>query len=474
MPTQSDPAALDRLRQFDGDRRAEPPRDRPVDRPRNDRPQPRPDQLDQSSGSGELAASVFVPGLPSIRRHPMLGIVLFLVGVAGPLVLAAWVAANKDDLVGFALDPQFLLAVTLVAVGAVLVRLLAVAEVFAAHRRSPGIAGRAVFASILVLALGMPAYWVAYRAYEARSVVADVFAGGSDEPIFVPTAPAVDQSAYTNVLLFGGDAGPGRWGLRTDTMILVTVHRESGRTALVSIPRNLTRLQFPPDTPLAATFPNGFDDLANAVFPYVSTNEDLMGAYGRDGLQAEAVALSEAIGYSLDIEVDDFALVNMQGFTDVIDAVGGVTLELGSTVELPPTIPGERELPPSIGPGPVDMDGALAIAYVRTRYADSDYQRMGRQRQLLAALGSQVSATEAITGFSGVTSVLDESMRTSLSSGEFSDLLDRLGDNSAIQESVGLIPPLIEPGSPDYGQIRTIIAGVQSAMATGNASGYAN
>jgi LCP family protein required for cell wall assembly len=301
-----------------------------------------------------------------------------------------------------------------------------------------------------------------------------VFAGGSDEPLYVPSAPSVDQRAYTNVLLFGGDAGPGRWGLRTDTMILVTVHRDSGRTALVSIPRNLTRLQFPPGTPLATTFPNGFDDLANAVFPYVSTHEDLMTAYGRDGLQAEAVALSEAIGYSLDIEVDDFALVNMQGFTDVIDAVGGVTLELGSSVDLPPTIPGERELPPSIGPGPVDMDGALAIAYVRTRYADSDYQRMGRQRQLLAALGSQVSATEAITGFGGVTDVLDDSMRTSLSSGEFSNLLDRLGDNSAIQESVGLIPPLIEPGNPDYGQIRTIIAGVQSAMATGNASGYAN
>jgi LCP family protein required for cell wall assembly len=463
MNSTRDPAALERLRQFD----------ERVDRREPSRPTPPPTELDQTSGSGELAASIFVPGLASIRRHPVVGIFLFVVGVAVPLVLMAWAYANRDDLVGFALDPQFLMIVVVVALAAVAVRLLAIVEVWGAHRRSAGIAGRSVFAAVVVLALGVPAYWVAYRANVARGVVAEVFAGGSEEPLFTPTAPSVDQSAFTNVLLFGGDAGPGRWGLRTDTMILVTIHRESGRTALVSIPRNLTRVQFPPGTPLAGTFPNGFDDLANAIFPYVSTHDDLMAAYGRDGLQAEAVALSEALGYSLDIEVDDFTLVNMKGFSDVIDAVGGVTLELTTAVELPPSPPGEPPVPESIGPGFVEMDGPLATAYVRTRYADSDYQRMGRQRQLLAALGSQVSATDAITGFGSITGVLGDSMRTSLSSGEFSDLLDVLGDNSAIQESVGLIPPLIQPGSPDYGQIRTIIAGVQSALATGNPSGYA-
>ena len=162
-------------------------------------------------------------------------------------------------------------------------------------------------------------------------------------------------------------------------MILVSIHEASGRTALVSIPRNLTRLRFPPGTPLAERFPDGFDDLANAVFTYVNTREELVEHYGADGLQAEAVALSGALGYSLDVEVDDFALVNMQGFADVIDAVGGVTLELSQSVPLPPD-PGGEPLPPSIGPGMIDMDGPLAVAYARSRSADSDYQRMGRQR----------------------------------------------------------------------------------------------
>ena len=469
MNRPSEDAALDRLRRFDS------PNSSPnttAEMPSSARPSPPPDQLDQNSGTGQLFASVIVPGLASMKRRPVLGLVLFVVGVLLPFVLLAWVYANRGDLVGFALDPRFLLIVTASALGAVVVRLVAIGEVFHAHRRSPGIAGRTSVAAVLVLALGLPAYWVAFQANEARSVVADVFAGGSDEPLFVPVGAAANQDDFTSILLFGGDAGPGRWGLRTDTMILVTIHEPTGRTALVSIPRNLTRVQFPPGTPMADAFPNGFDDLANAIFPYVSTRDELMAAYTRDGLQAEAVALSEALGYSLGVEVDDFALVNMQGFTEVIDAVGGVTLDLASSIELPPSLPGERALPSSIGPGAVDMDGAMAIAYARSRYADSDYQRMGRQRQLLAALGSQVSATEALTGFGSVTGVLDDSMRTSLSSSEFSRLLDRLGDNQAIQESVGLIPPLIEPGNPDYDQIRTIIAGVQNAMATGNPSGY--
>lgn len=119
------------------------------------------------------------------------------------------------------------------------------------------------------------------------------------------------------------------------------------------------------------------------------------------------------------------------------------------------------------------MDGAMAIAYARSRSADSDYQRMGRQRQLLAALGSQISPTDAAAAFGAVTGALDDSMRTSLSAGEFDTLLDRLGQNSAIMESVGMTPPLVTPGSPDYNEISMIVAGVQQALIDAVPSGYA-
>ena len=423
----------------------------------------------------EMAISIVLPGASASQRSPVVGAALFTVGVVLPAIVAVRTYVGRDDLIGLTLDPTYLLVVAVLGLAAVIARLLAIAEIANEHSDSRGIGNQTAVATLVVLALSVPVLWVAYRANEARGVVANVFASSDGEPLFVPTGGGgPDPELVETILLFGGDAGPGRWGLRTDTMILVTVHKSSGRSALVSIPRNLTRLQFPPGSPLAATFPNGFDDLANAVFPYVSTRPELMEHYGSSGLQAEAVALSQAIGYSLDVQIDDFALVNMQGFTEVIDAVGGVTLELGASVPLPPSLPGERPLPPSIGPGFVEMDGALAIAYARSRSADSDYQRMGRQRQLLAALGSQVSASEALGGFSKVTGVLDDSMRSSLSSNAFSRLLDRLGDNTGVLESVGLIPPLIEPGSPDYAVIRQIIDAIQIAVVSGTPSGYVN
>jgi LCP family protein required for cell wall assembly len=455
MSNQTDAPALDRLRRFEN----------------GQRPAPQPAAQAGSPG-GQMAASILLPGLPTIRRVPLLGVLLFTIGVAVPIVLAAWVLSKRDDIVALALEPRFLTTVTAVGCAVVLTRLLAVAEVAHAFRRTSGIAGRTVVATLVVLAMAVPVLLLSLRANQARTMVASVFGDGGPA-LYEPQKQAVDPGAVTNILLLGGDAGPGRWGLRTDTMILVSINDATGRTALVSIPRNLTHLQFPPGSPLAAEYPNGFDDLANAVFPHVSTSPDLMEYYGTSGRQPEAVALSEAIGYSLDVNIDDYALVNMQGFTTIIDAVGGVTLDLSESVPLPPSIPGEHPLPSSIGPGQVEMDGATAIAYARSRSADSDYQRMGRQRQLLAALGSQISPKEAISGFGSVTGALEDSMRTSLSAGEFASLLDTLGDNSAIGESVGLVPPLIQPGHPDYAQIRTIIDAVERFVVTGEPSGYA-
>lgn len=429
--------------------------------------------VDQPTGSviGQMAISIVLPGAAALRRSIVIGGVLLIVGVVLPIVVAVRTYTQRGNLIGIALDPTFLSYIVGLGLAVVVARLAAIAEIANAFRASKGIGLRTTVATLLVLVLGSPALWAAYQANQARAVVSNVFASGDGESLFVPTS-GVDADSVKTILLLGGDAGPGRWGLRTDTMILVTVHEVSGRTALISIPRNLTRVQFPPGSPLAAAFPNGFDDLTNAIFPYVSTRPDLMEYYGANGLQAEAVALSQALGYSLDVEIDDYALVNMQGFTEVIDAVGGLTLELGGRVPLPPSLPGERPLPAEIGPGFVEMDGAMAIAYVRSRSADSDYQRMGRQRQLLAALGSQVTAAEALSGFVKVTGVLDDSMRTSLSSNEFNDLLDRLGDNSSIQESVGLVPPLVEPGSPDYAVIKQIVDAVQAAVVAGTPSGY--
>lgn len=450
----------------------------------------------------QLAGSVLFPGLPMVRRAPVAAVSLFVLGVALPIGLAITVVVNRERIIGIALDRNFLLAIAVLAVVAVIVRFAAVAEVAHLFGGTRFIRSKVSVASLVVAAMGVVAVWVAVLGLEARAAIAEVFGEGSDTPVSavagstgaadlfttsdededldtnIPDAVEPDEEeessrSVDNILILGADSGAGREGVRTDTMMLVSVHAVSGRTSIISIPRNLARLQFPEGTPLGDRYPNGFDGLANALFTTVSGSAELSEKYGAYGFDAEPIALASGIGHSLDVQIDDFVLIDMTGFAGVIDAVGGVTVELCQSVSLPPSLPGEEPVEPLIGPGQIDMNGVTALAYARTRYADSDYERTGRQRQLMAALGSQVSIVDALQAFATVTKVLDESLRTSLTADEFDRMLRRLGENSSIVESVGLVPPLVEPGRPDYEQLQEIVADVRRAIVTGEPSGYA-
>jgi polyisoprenyl-teichoic acid--peptidoglycan teichoic acid transferase len=423
---------------------------------------------------GELGWAVIAPGITTARRFRLLGWVLAALGVVLPLAVVVWLLVERNAVVGLVLSERFLFVAMTAAAAVVLARLVAVTEVALSLRRAGRrLGGETFVAYSVVLLLAVPVAWGVMRAEQARDLVNSVFSGGSSEPLFAAPSQVSSPKGITNVLLLGGDAGPGRWGLRTDSMILVSIDKASGRTALISIPRNLTRLQFPPGSPMNQRYPNGFDDIANAVYPRVTTSAELMEAYERSGLQPEAAALAEGIGYSLGVPIDDYVLVNMQGFLELIDAVGGVTVDVEGTVPLPPTLPGgKRPIPESVGPGMVAMDGTLAIAYARSRYADSDYQRMQRQRQLLSALSQQVSVTDAARRFPSISSALNDMLRTSLTPGEFADLVDALGGDGSVTESVGLAPPIVQPGNPDYAEISRIVAEVQRAIVSGEPSPY--
>ena len=62
-----------------------------------------------------------------------------------------------------------------------------------------------------------------------------------------------------NVLLLGGDSGAGRWGLRPDSMTIASIDAETGRTVLISLPRNMTNFPFVKGSVMRKQFPHGFD-----------------------------------------------------------------------------------------------------------------------------------------------------------------------------------------------------------------------
>ena len=420
--------------------------------------------------TGAVIMALVLPGAPSFLRRRVMSWLLLFTGVLVPVAAVVVGFVRRDRITNLVLDTTILLIVQIVCALFVVSRLVSVMEVISSRR--PGTRKRlASFVALVgLLVVAFPAGFSVVRADQLTDVINDVFvtSGGSEPLAFIGTNTVDEGSEFHNILLLGGDEGPGRWALRTDTMILVSVHRDSGRIAMISIPRNLRGLEFPEGSPMHDEFPRGFDDLANAVYPYVYAHPDIAAQYLRGALAPEAVALATGIAHSMEVTIHDYVLVNMQGFLDLIDALGGVTVTLDKRIPMPGNVPGAKyRYPDLIGPGEVELDGTLALGYVRSRAADSDYSRMGRQRHLLEQLVAQTSGSEVLLKFPDLARVMRDSVRTSLSTDEFAFLADRLRSGVNIQESVGLTPPFVNPGNPEWDDIANLIDTLQDAIKTG-------
>lgn len=422
--------------------------------------------LQKRGPSGAVIGALVAPGAPSLFRRKTLSAVLLLLGFVIPIATVVVALVRRNEITSLVLNENFLFGLQTVAVLFVLSRMISVIEVI--RSRSEGSPRRMASALGLlgVILLVVPTVWSVARARDLSGVISDVFvSSGSDAPLAATGDGSTSSAGFKTILLLGGDEGPGRWALRTDTMILVTIDEESGRIAMISIPRNMYKMQFPPGSAMANEFPQGFPELANAIYPYVSAHEEISATYVRGDLQPEAIALASAISYSMKITIDDYVLVNMQGFLEIIDALGGVTLTLDEKLPMPGNVPGAKtQYPPFIGPGEVTMDGTTALGFARSRSGDSDYGRMGRQRQLLTAIASQVEGGDILLRFPNLTEIMRWTVRTSLSAGEFSSLVDRLRSGAAIRESVGLVPPLINPSNPNFTDITNLIDALQTSI----------
>jgi LCP family protein required for cell wall assembly len=281
------------------------------------------------------------------------------------------------------------------------------------------------------------------------------------------TAPPTTLAPFAgldrvNVLLLGGDAGPGRYSLRTDSMIVVSMDPATGDTAMISIPRNLQKLPFPPDTPLAEKFPKGFIDLANSVYTYANNHRELAGG----GDDAGAQAVKQGIAQLLGIPINYYVLVDMAGFVDVVDSLGGIDIDVPKRVPSPGNPRNAKHpVPKYIEAGEQHMDGTLALAYARTRSADSDYQRMGRQRCVLAAISKAATPKALATGLPGLLDAFGAAVRTDIPRselGDFAQVVQRYADTSGTDavRTLHLAPPLVRPARWDAAEVRALVSAV--------------
>ena len=242
------------------------------------------------------------------------------------------------------------------------------------------------------------------------------------------------------ILLAGGDAGPGRGGLRTDSIMVATLDTVTGRAALMSIPRNMVQVPLNPEYSLAFidleqrltpweerkawSDDNGdgvpdqfvpcncFPDQINAIYPFTRTWTDTYPNEVDPGM----ATLRDSVEMLLGINIDFYALVNMSGFVRVVDALGGVRTYVTSSVqaEVSPAREGEDWIEVNIRPGWHRLNGHQALAYVRERKTTSDYVRMKRQRCMLKAVAASADPVTIVRRFASLSNAVKSSVRTDI------------------------------------------------------------
>lgn len=228
-----------------------------------------------------------------------------------------------------------------------------------------------------------------------------------------------------NVLLMGGDSGIDREGIRTDTMIVVSVDPVTGYTAMFSVPRNNMNVPFPDTLPAYNAYDcNCNPQLLNLLYGWAFDHPELFPGSSNPG----GVAMKETIGNMLGIDIHYFALVDMNGFVEVIDALGGVTITVTERVydDKYPHEDGTVEII-DIPVGVSHMDGHLALAYARIRRHTDDYNRMGRQRCVLEAVAEQADPVDLIAELPNLVPAIKESVVTDIPVGNFPDFIELLG-----------------------------------------------
>jgi LCP family protein required for cell wall assembly len=212
-----------------------------------------------------------------------------------------------------------------------------------------------------------------------------------------------------NILLIGGDFGEGRTGVRTDTMITVSIDPVTGETAMFSVPRNWTYAPLPDG--MGVWDCNCYPELINELWVM---GEQYPDAFPGPGSPSEN-AVKGVIGEFLGLDIDYYAMVNLDGFVDIVDALGGVNIYVPSQVvdEEYPHEDGTVERI-EIDQGWQELDGHLALAYARTRHQDSDYFRMNRQRCVIEAMIEEADPTSLVLNFGKLADVMKNTMQTDI------------------------------------------------------------
>jgi polyisoprenyl-teichoic acid--peptidoglycan teichoic acid transferase len=195
-----------------------------------------------------------------------------------------------------------------------------------------------------------------------------------------------------SILMVGIDERDGDNG-RTDSMLVLTVNPETNSTKILSIPRDTrTELIDPED-------------------PDNSSKDKINHAYAYGGIEMSIATVENF----LNIPIDYYVEINMEGFKDVVDAVNGIDVDNQYAFELDGI---------TLEEGPQHLDGTETLAYARMRKQDprGDIGRGERQREVISKIIDKGKSLSTLTNYNDILDALENNIKTNLTLNEIIDM----------------------------------------------------
>lgn len=437
---------------------------------------------------GLTALSVLLPGLGLVwTKRRMLGFAMVGITVIGVICLG--IIVSSGGLIHGAaqlLTRKGLILLLLCTIGGGLLWVLGIVLTAAttAGKRWPEQTRwmHRIFATLMCLVVAAPAAYAARDVWITRNAFNNIFhdryTTNSDAATPGSGANPWADVPRVNILLFGSDAGADRIKQRPDSLIVASVDTKTGDTVLVSVPRNMGHAPIPKSDPLHKLYPHGFvrlpgqtDNAAGLMESIWQAGDDHKDLFPKDDPQPGLTATRDAVTGITGLKIDYTATVDLQGFEQLVNAMGGVWVNVKpdphSATDPKLGIPiGGRIVNGQIQPGSITgyikpgyqkLNGKEALWYSRSRVASGDDQRMRRQRCMVNSLVSQVNPFDMVKKFTSIMQVASDNIRIDISQDDlpaFANLAEKM--KSGNMRSVDISDPRSN-SNPDFKRIHALV-----------------
>jgi LCP family protein required for cell wall assembly len=279
-----------------------------------------------------------------------------------------------------------------------------------------------------------------------------------------------NQSGFTtpvdgryNIMLLGADSGRDRFGIRPDSISVISINAATGQAVNIGLPRNLQHVGFVAGSPMLKVYPNGwncgFECLINAIYKDVTDNHaDLYPDAVKHGSTPGVEATRDAVSYVTGLKIQSYVIVDMAAFSSLIDALGGIDINVQQRLPIGGQKDDLSDVKGWIEAGQQHMNGYTALWYARSRHSTNDYDRMRRQHEVEDQVLKQMDPANVLSRVQQIMSAGKELVKTDIPSGMLFEYKNLAGKAKSFGiKSLNITPPNYDPQYPNFGKIRADI-----------------